>query len=1111
MQMRMFMLSILVILPLLRLSFATNPHTTFESVAITDSLRVDSVGTRTQHFSGAPAIATLGDSCAWFTNGVIGHASKAAVASAISSLITVDSVRVAGSAWKAKNADSLGHQLPSYFLPSTALPNGTINVIAKWNKTGSDTLTASSLTDNGTVLSTTTDTIKAPAAKIDSIKARVGVIDSLTVDSLYSHGTMMTKAGRLRIATIPAAGVKHDSILVANADTVSYRSAANIAADIGAVAGTGTQYYLPVWGAGGTVLGNSNILYSGGNLGFGVATMNYPFVFGSNIIAAGATGTVATFSNGAATTAYLGVGADLNTNFLQFGVDVANARCLVNSSGIINSLVFSMNGVNQLVMSPLNAANKVSLYIGGNSGWLANKSTGAGGYNQILCNLQDTPTWKYISSDYAALLQMYNGAFNFYTATSGTAGGAATLHDVFDIANTGQLTAAYYSTAGVVQNASTTGLISSHACGAGAIQMGSSGQLADANLIQSGNVLTSTDSLYLNGYGIKTTHGIQAGTISNLDTTVFAKGASAPIFTATRFKGMADTVNHLPDSISARLGMYSTNGYTFSDITQGNVYLGTPSGEDAQIRAPSTFSMYLGSLQKLHLANGLFNIADSVSANGSIHAQKIFAELHGNSYGVVHGDGIDPVSCPEGISTTTIQDQYEYPSVLYGTFSATMKAAIGNIYDPSPGANSRLLTLQGNKSVENSTQIGFLFPNDVSSWTSGTADYDSGWNLGVGANRRFLLTYIKGGVSTTPVYVDTNGRLGIGGVNAQAIVDIYANQTASNMLYLQNTNTTYGTLLTFPIGYVGEYGSGKGGTIDGINYANLFRASAGGNSAMLLDINGDYPIAFATNGIERFRVSSAGATLHGTFNGDSMHLANGATIAGPVGIGTTTSYAWSSAFRAIQIGGTGAIFSSQATTSGGELFTCNNTYYDGAWKNISDAPVSFCQLTNGAHSFYCNASPGAAGTAFTPTQIMAITTTGVGIGTTAPTTTLSVNGSLSVNAVLDDNTNYTAASPYTIAATDMGRFFGYTAANQYVKLPDPTTCAGRILFLQMNEDNSGVLYSSNGAGGTVANVVPLGLSTAHVTASILVPSSTSSACEIISNGVYWRMLSMSHN
>jgi hypothetical protein len=106
----------------------------------------------------------------------------------------------------------------------------------------------------------------------------------------------------------------------------------------------------------------------------------------------------------------------------------------------------------------------------------------------------------------------------------------------------------------------------------------------------------------------------------------------------------------------------------------------------------------------------------------------------------------------------------------------------------------------------------------------------------------------------------SSGRIGMGTVTpSMGQLDIVANKAESNMLYLANANTSYGSLLTFPYGYIGEYGSGYGGTICGVNYASLFRVTAGnGNVAMLIDIPGEYPIIIATNGTEKMRIASDG-------------------------------------------------------------------------------------------------------------------------------------------------------------------------------------------------------------------------------------------------------------
>jgi hypothetical protein len=55
----------------------------------------------------------------------------------------------------ALDAGKVGSRAASYFLPSTAVPNGTAGVLAAWNKTGSDTLVGTNVTETGSLLYTT--------------------------------------------------------------------------------------------------------------------------------------------------------------------------------------------------------------------------------------------------------------------------------------------------------------------------------------------------------------------------------------------------------------------------------------------------------------------------------------------------------------------------------------------------------------------------------------------------------------------------------------------------------------------------------------------------------------------------------------------------------------------------------------------------------------------------------------------------------------------------------------------------------------------------------------------------------------------------------------------
>jgi hypothetical protein len=105
--------------------------------------------------------------------------------------------------------------------------------------------------------------------------------------------------------------------------------------------------------------------------------------------------------------------------------------------GVVSSAV-SVNFVGSLSMQGY----------GANNCWFAN-------------NIWYSPTgWKYILAGFANQFYFNNGVLNYITCASGAAGAAATPATVFSIANNGQLTAAYYSTAGILHN-SAAGLISS--------------------------------------------------------------------------------------------------------------------------------------------------------------------------------------------------------------------------------------------------------------------------------------------------------------------------------------------------------------------------------------------------------------------------------------------------------------------------------------------------------------------------------------------------------------------------------------------------------------------------------------------------------------------------
>ena len=107
---------------------------------------------------------------------------------------------------------------------------------------------------------------------------------------------------------------------------------------------------------------------------------------------------------------------------------------------------------------------------------------------------------------------------------------------------------------------------------------------------------------------------------------------------------------------------------------------------------------------------------------------------------------------------------------------------------------------------------------------------------------------------------------------------------------------------------------------------------------------------------------------------------------GNMGLGVTPS-AWTSAFKAFQIGATGSLAYNGST----DVYLSNNyASIGGASKYIATAAATLYQQGSGAHAWY-NAPSGTAGNAITFTQAMTLDASGnLGVGTTSPSYRLQV-------------------------------------------------------------------------------------------------------------------------
>jgi hypothetical protein len=244
-------------------------------------------------------------------------------------------------------------------------------------------------------------------------------------------------------------------------------------------------------------------------------------------------------------------------------------------------------------------------------------------------------------------------------------------------------------------------------------------KLDTVNVSQTGNLLTLTDSEFVNGYGIYTTHGIKTGTLSLLDTVCGAKGFCVPIIT---FPGTNnDNYIHANGNY---LELYGHSGIKFKNLNSNKF-----------LRAGTDNVIYDGTLSSegtYAANNGWFYDTGSIKATVGIYGDTMYARA-------ISAAGINVYS---GIS---------YLSSLY----------CGLINDTLSVSNSNLAMVHlRNKGTNTGPYISFEFPNS----TLEASSPDSGWYVGTtNADKTFKITLRRGATLQTPFSIDTARNIAIAG------------------------------------------------------------------------------------------------------------------------------------------------------------------------------------------------------------------------------------------------------------------------------------------------------------------------------------------------------------
>ena len=202
--------------------------------------------------------------------------------------------------------------------------------------------------------------------------------------------------------------------------------------------------------------------------------------------------------------------------------------------------------------------------------------------------------------------------------------------------------------------------------------------------------------------------------------------------------------------------------------------------------------------------------------------------------------------------------------------------------------------------------------------------------------------------------------------------------------------------------------------------------------------------------------------------------------AGNLGLGVTPS-AWNSSIRAIDISSSGTVL---ADSSG--IGVSQNAYYDSAWKYKNTGTASRYAAVAGAHSWY-TAPSGTAGNAITFTQAMTLDASGnLGIGTSSPSQTLTVNGAVGYNAPVT-----VTGATYSVLTTD-NWIIANRAGTVTLTLPTASSFTGRILTVKNVQAQTVVSNASN--------VVPIGSTTAG---TAILTNTAGKFATLVSDGTNW--------
>jgi hypothetical protein len=357
--------------------------------------------------------------------------------------VLADTLLLSTRAWRQKGIDSVASLITSGYVPYTG---ATTNV-----DLGTHTLTAKNLVIN-----------HASGSGVAASITKGGNGEALTISKTSGSGNAMSVSGGLTslvdlsLSSISNATTDTDRFLVSDGGVVKYRTGAEVLSDIGGqaaltnpVTGTGTTNYIPKFTSS-SAIGNSQIFDNGTNVGIGTATPAYKLdVSGTSRITT-PSGSEALIITGRASdgASQISINNASNSSLAYIYTTSSELRLFANT-GL--SQTFYTGGA---LRATLDASGNLGLgvtpsawyttggyinYQVGNASLVGRSSTNSEVYLGANYFVDNTPSIRYITSDFATRYAQINGQHQWYTAPSGTAGNAITFTQAMTLNASGRL------------------------------------------------------------------------------------------------------------------------------------------------------------------------------------------------------------------------------------------------------------------------------------------------------------------------------------------------------------------------------------------------------------------------------------------------------------------------------------------------------------------------------------------------------------------------------------------------------------------------------------------------------------------------------------------------